>query len=191
VSHLGELVSALVDGELSGAELDRANAHLAACGACQAEANSFRELKLELRALAGSADPEGLTRRLLALPDAGSAVTAVRTSQPGPGYDPRRRLAREPAGEDALAAPYAAGPRGAATGRRRGRYLLWSTVSLVVVGIGGAAFGMGGANTGSTEPRITPQYEVFDVEHAVTSGDVPYADPADVFARVPAVAATP
>ena len=29
MSHLGDLLSALIDGELSGAELDRANAHLA------------------------------------------------------------------------------------------------------------------------------------------------------------------
>jgi hypothetical protein len=68
--------------------------------------------------------------------------------------------------------------------------VLWSTVSLVVVGIGTAAFGMGG-NAGSTGPQITPQLEVFDIQHAITSGDVPFDDPADVSARVPVVAATP
>lgn len=69
--------------------------------------------------------------------------------------------------------------------------MLWSTVSVVVVGLGTAAFGMGG-NSGSTGPQITPQQlEVFDVQHAITSGDVPFEDPADVSARVPVVAATP
>jgi hypothetical protein len=51
-------------------------------------------------------------------------------------------------------------------------------VSLVVVGIGTAAFSMGGGS-GTPGPRITPQVEVFDVEHAITSGDVPFADPTD------------
>ena len=45
------LKHALVDGELSGTELDRANAHVAACGACRVEANALRRLKHELRAL--------------------------------------------------------------------------------------------------------------------------------------------
>jgi hypothetical protein len=68
--------------------------------------------------------------------------------------------------------------------------VLWSTVSLVVVGIGSAAFGMGGS-PGSPGPQITPQLEVFDIQHAITSGDVPFAGPADVAARVPVGAATP
>ena len=75
-------------------------------------------------------------------------------------------------------------------GRRRGRYMLWSTVSLVVVGIGTAAFGMGGGS-GATGPQITPQLEVFDVQHAIYSGDVPFADPTAVATRVPVGAATP
>jgi hypothetical protein len=50
-------------------------------------------------------------------------------------------------------------------------------MSLVVVGVGAAAFGMGGAPSGN-EPQITPQQlEVFDLQHAITSGDVPFADP--------------
>jgi hypothetical protein len=68
--------------------------------------------------------------------------------------------------------------------------VLWGMVSLVVVGVGSAAFGMGGGS-GSTGPQITPQLEVFDIQHAITSGDVPFADPADVSTRIPVVAATP
>ncbi len=59
--HLGDLLSALVDGELSGAELDRANAHVAACGACRVEAHALRRLKHELRALAEVADSDDIT----------------------------------------------------------------------------------------------------------------------------------
>jgi len=52
VSHLNEQLSALVDGELNGTELDRVNAHLAACEPCRSEAAGLRLLKRELRNLA-------------------------------------------------------------------------------------------------------------------------------------------
>ena len=85
--------------------------------------------------------------------------------------------------------PYSAPPE-RLSGRRRGRYVLWSTLSLVVVGIGTAAFGMGG-DSASNGPQITPQLEVYDLQHAITSGDVLFDDPSDVSTRVPMVAATP
>jgi hypothetical protein len=62
--------------------------------------------------------------------------------------------------------------------RRRGRYAMWSAMSLVVVGVGAAAFGMGGGSV-ANEPQITPQLEVYDLQHAISSGDIPFADPAD------------
>jgi hypothetical protein len=196
--HLGDLLSALVDGELSGTELDRANAHVAACGACRVEAHALRRLKHQLRALAEVSDSDDFTRRLLAMSDAdgqpgqevpGQEVTdaTVPVRQLGRARARRRRVA---AGRRAMADPYSAQPSRRMVRRRRGRYMLWSTVSVVVVGLGTAAFGMGG-NSGSTGPQITPQLEVFDVQHAITSGDVPFEDPADVSARVPVVAATP
>jgi anti-sigma factor RsiW len=201
VSHLGDHLSALVDGELSGAELDRANAHVAACGACRVEANALRRLKHELRALAEVCDADGITNRLLAMTGQSGADEAeeqVPANLAGLAY-PRERvrvadLAVERDrrhGIRASAAPYSAAPsRRRVTRRGRGRYVLWTTLSLIAVGIGSAAFGMGGS-PGSPGPQITPQLEVFDMQHAITSGDVPFADPADVSARVPAVAATP
>ena len=161
------MLSALIDGELSGAELDRANAHVAVCGACRVEANALRRLKSELRSLAEVYDADDITRRLLAMPGQGSRVPARSLERDVPPQ--RRRLA----------------------GRRRGRYVLWSTLSLVVVGVGTAAFGMGGGGASSQGPQITPQLEVFDVQHALYSGDVPYAEPADVSTAVPVVASTP
>jgi anti-sigma factor RsiW len=185
-------LSALVDGELSGAELDRASAHVAACGDCRVEANALRRLKHELRALAEVRDSDEITSRLLAMTgeagpegpidpavQSGSAITGPR----GRGHGRRHRRT---VGGRATGDLYSALP----SRRRRGRYVLWGTVSLVVVGIGTAAFGMGGGS-GSTGPQITPQLEVFDIQHAITSGDVPFAEPADVTTRVPVVAATP
>ena len=193
MNHLGDLLSALVDGELSGAELDRANAHVAACGACRVEANALRRLKHELRSLAEVNDSGDITRRLLALsgpdgqPGPGGPAAPVRARQLGRESGQRRRV--RAAADRSMADPYSALPSGRLTSRRRGRYVLWSTLSLVV-GIGTAAFGMGGS-AASPGPQITPQLGAYDIQHAITSGDVPFDDPADVSARVPVVAATP
>jgi anti-sigma factor RsiW len=157
MSHLGDLTSALVDGELTGAELDRANAHLAACAACRAEAAVVRRLKRELSALADVAGAEALTRRLLAMP--GPSDLRPRGT---PGLrDPLRSR------------PLPRAQSGRAR-RHRGRYAVLG-VSLVVAGVGAAAFGMGGGGSTPTERQITPQLEMFDLQHAVTSGDVPFA----------------
>ena len=149
MSHLGTQISALIDGELAGAELDRANAHLAGCAACRTEAAQLRQLKRELSALGELDAADAVTRRLLAMTYQSGPVTA-------------RPLARQP---------------GRRARRRHGRYVMWSAMSIVVVGVGAAAFGMGGSSSGGNEPQITPQLEVFDMQHAITSGDVPFADP--------------
>jgi anti-sigma factor RsiW len=156
MSHLGTQISALIDGELAGAELDRANAHLAGCAACQTEAAQLRQLKRDLSALGELDSADGVTRRLLAM-----------TYQNGPVA--ARPLSRRP---------------GRRARRRRGRYVMWSAMSIVVVGVGAAAFGMGGgSSSGGNEPQITPQLEVFDMQHAITSGDVPFADPSNTPAK--------
>ena len=198
MSHLGDQLSALVDGELSGAELDRANAHLAACGACRVEANALRRLKDDLRSLAepaGVTDTDEITGRLLAMaagadPDA-QVPRQRKGGDPGAsgdlgGHGPRRLRAT---GRRAGPGPYAvmARRRRGALRRHRGRYVLWTTLSLIAVGIG-TAFGLGG---GSTGPKVTPQLEVFDAQHAVNAGDVPYANPSDRSSRVPVGAARP
>jgi anti-sigma factor RsiW len=163
MSHLGNLISALIDGELGGVELDRATAHLAGCAACQTEAAQLRELKRELRTLGDLDGADEVTSRLLAMVGPGCPVTA---GAPG-GLVAARPLERRP---------------GRRARRRRGRYAMWGAMSLVVVGVGAAAFGMGGTPSGN-EPQITPQLEVFDVQHAITSGDVPFADPAATRAK--------
>jgi anti-sigma factor RsiW len=203
VSHLEEQLSAFVDGELTGADLDRASAHLAACERCRAEAAGLRELKRHLRGLAAAAEsgtgeafPQGLdeapargldeplTQRLLAMAGPGGPVPSRRlergvaapraafrtyqhgTQRPvsGPPGKPRRLGRRAGRRSDA--------DGGRIQQRRRGWYLLWSVLSLTVFGIGAAAFSMGGA-ADSPGPKIVPQVEMFSVQHAITSGDVP------------------
>jgi anti-sigma factor RsiW len=83
MSHLGDRLSALVDGELSGAERDRAYAHLAGCAQCRAEAAQLRALKQKLRSLVERAPAEAaMTRRLISM------------TGPGGPLPPRRRLLR-------------------------------------------------------------------------------------------------
>jgi anti-sigma factor RsiW len=167
MSHLGDRLSALVDGELDGAELDRAHAHLAGCEQCRAEAAELRALKRKLRALMADAPAEAaMTRRLIAL------------TGPGGPLPPRRRVLR-------LAPRPAAGP-GAQRPERtvRRRYLVLGTVS-VVVGLGTAAFTVGGAGQAAPGPKITPPVEMYSVEHAIMTGEVPFAGPSAKTSFVP------
>ncbi|MGH3391262.1 MAG: anti-sigma factor family protein, partial [Actinomadura sp.] len=82
MSHLGERLTALVDGELEHDERDRAYAHLAACTACRADAEALRRLKSELRSLDEAVPAGDFLTRLYAMD---GAVTD--TAEPG-GRDP-------------------------------------------------------------------------------------------------------
>ena len=191
MSHLGDRLSALVDGELDGAELDRAHAHLAGCERCRAEAAELRALKQKLRELMTGAPAEAaMTRRLIAM------------TGPGGPLPPQRRLLRVVPGRPSGVGPAPSGPtpsgptpsgpapsRSAPSGpapsawagrrsrsARRRRYLVLGTVSLVV-GLGAAAFTAGGGGDASPGPRITPPVEMYSVEHAITTGEVPFPGP--------------
>lgn len=159
MSHLGDRLSALIDGELDGAERDRAHAHLAGCDQCRTEAAELRALKRKLGSLLSGAPAEAaMTRRLIAM------------TGPGGPLPPRRRLRRlAPAPRHETRRP---GPRG--PGRRR--YLVFGTVSLVVA-LSTAAFTAGGAGSAAPGPRITPPVEIYSVEHAITTGEVPFTGP--------------
>ncbi|MCW2605949.1 MAG: hypothetical protein JWO60_642, partial [Frankiales bacterium] len=68
--HLGERLTALVDGELDHAARDRALSHLAHCDECRAQADAHRRLKAALSGLraAPPVPPAELVARLTALP---------------------------------------------------------------------------------------------------------------------------
>ncbi|WP_433497916.1 anti-sigma factor family protein [Sphaerimonospora sp. CA-214678] len=79
MSHLGERVSALIDGELGHTERERALAHLTFCADCRGEVEAMRALKNRLRAMDPPAMPADLTMSLL------------RMSEPGGPLPPRMR----------------------------------------------------------------------------------------------------
>jgi anti-sigma factor RsiW len=163
MSHLGDRLSALVDGELDGAELDRAHAHLAGCERCRSEAAELRALKRKLRGLTAAAPAEAdMTRRLIAI------------TGPGGPLPPRRRRMRLAPGPRPSAGRSTRGP-----GRRRRvrrRYLVIGAMSLVV-GLGTVAFSLGGEGQAAPGPRITPPVEMYVVEHAITTGEIPFTGP--------------
>jgi len=190
MSHLGDRLSALVDGELDGAELDRAHAHLAGCEQCRVEAAELRALKQKLRGLTTGAPAEAaMTRRLIAMTGPGGPLPPQRRllrvvpgRRSAVGLVPSAPSGPAPSGPAPFrSAPSGPAPSAPAAGRRsrparRRRYLVLGTVSLVV-GLGTAAFTAGGGGDASPGPRITPPVEMYSVEHAITTGEVPFPGP--------------
>ena len=167
MSHLGDRLSALIDGELDGAERDRAYAHLAGCEQCRTEAAELRALKRKLSTLLSRAPAEAaMTRRLIAMTGPGGPLPPRRRLlrlAPSPRAADRRETRRE---------TRRPGPRGPV----RRRYLVFGAMSLVV-GLSTAAFTAGGGGEATPGPRITPPVEMYSVEHAITTGEVPFTGP--------------
>lgn len=170
MSHLGERLSALIDGELGHDERERALVHLTACDECRAEADMLRGLKRRLRAVHDPAPSEDLMVRLRAMGEPGGPVPPAVSRLPGHGRRPAVARPRD-------TRPAGGPPRRVAVRHKmpRGRYLIAGAATLAVLGIGSAAFAAG--SDPRSLPRVTPSVEQFAVEHALTSGDVPLTDP--------------
>ncbi|MDQ0992899.1 anti-sigma factor [Streptomyces sp. V3I7] len=94
--HLGDRLSALIDGELGHDARDRVLAHLATCAKCRAEADAQRRLKNVFAEAAPPPPSESFLARLQGLPGGGSgepgggsplggAAFSDRLSGPGTG----------------------------------------------------------------------------------------------------------
>lgn len=154
MSHLGERVSALVDGELNHAERDRALAHLAFCADCRREVESMRALKSRLRSLDDLTMPADLTMSLL------------RMAEPGGPLPPRERpFPTRTFGGVPLPGPYSIAPpdnrprnaTGGASGpgrgaRRRGSYVAVGVVSAAVAL--GTFFAVSGPGQSTSPPPV-------------------------------------
>jgi anti-sigma factor RsiW len=145
MSHLGERLSALVDGELTAAQRDRVLAHLARCEPCRREAASLRLLKQRMRTLAEASAGDALNDRLMAL--AGGAAGA-------PG-----RLR----GQRGSAEPVAWWPV---------RSIALTALVLLALGLPAAAFVAGGSQR-DPGPSVTPPVTLFMTQHLINSGAVP------------------
>jgi anti-sigma factor RsiW len=149
VSHIGQRLSALIDGELDGDERDRVLVHLARCEPCRDEAVALRTLKRRMNALGEEAADSALTLRLMSL---------ARSGQLPPGPWP------------ALAGP---GNQGSAARELRPAwYVTFGAAAAVLVGVGAAAFLAGGGG-GQPEPSVTPAVDTYVMQHDLTTGVVP------------------
>jgi anti-sigma factor RsiW len=177
MSHLGNRLSALVDGELSAEESDRVHAHLARCAACRAEARELRALKQRLRGLRDVTPDDALSARLIRIAEPGAPVPPRRrarrlTARVRPGFRTVPRAGTGPgAGPGAGSAP-GRGPARPGPRRHRGRYLALGVVSCVFAGLSVTAFTMGGTDD-HPGPRVTPPVQLYSVQHAITTGQVP------------------
>ncbi|MEV7973229.1 zf-HC2 domain-containing protein [Cellulomonas sp. NPDC089187] len=153
-AHLGDRVSALVDGQLNPAATERALSHVAGCPRCAAELADARQAR---RMLAQVCDvrPDGdLTARLMALGCASAAF-----APPGEtAHRPAPTSAPQPGRITSWLAPALSG-HGALTGEltptRRGLRLLVGSVT----GVGVVAVGlfMLGGRPATVTPSAQPQ----------------------------------
>lgn len=192
MDHLGERLSALIDGELGAAEHERALIHLAKCEPCRFEADMMRRLKRRLTGL-GEPEPDlDFMGRLMARPGMDGPFGSsppLGSSRPLGGFpgEPPRNLPEEPTRkaperreprtsperyvpvrrpEDggSVRSPYFSGGRYAVAGLAVATALL------------GSAFVAGGENPDNA-PVVEPRLSDYAVEHAVTSRQIPVVDP--------------
>jgi anti-sigma factor RsiW len=149
VNHLGQRLSALIDGELDGDERDRVLVHLARCEPCRDEAVALRTLKRRMNALGEAAADSALTLRLMSLARSGQLP-----SGPWP----------------ALAGT--ANQQSAARELRPAWYVTFGAAAAVLVGVGAAAFLAGGGG-GQPEPHVTPAVDTYVMQHDLMTGVVP------------------
>ncbi|NUP53585.1 MAG: hypothetical protein HOW97_40630, partial [Catenulispora sp.] len=82
--HLGDRLTALIDGELDHGTRDRMLGHLAQCADCRREADAERRVKARLGAMSGPAVPVELMLGLLSM-DTSRGAGAGSGSTPGSG----------------------------------------------------------------------------------------------------------
>jgi hypothetical protein len=159
MSHLGQRISALIDGELSDSERDRVLAHIAGCDECRQEAVALRALKQRMHSLGEAMVDAALTGRLMAMdmPSDGRPWTA---------RAPWRTRGAFPAA----------------------RMLTAGLLASTVAGLGAAAFFAGGEQQ-APGPKVTPAVDTFLVQHAIVTGELPVTSLAGGTASTPSSAA--
>jgi anti-sigma factor RsiW len=158
MTHLGQRLSALIDGELDGAERDRVLVHLARCEPCRVEASALRMLKRRMSALGEAAADATLTFRLMGL------------AQPAdPAPRPGGRFPATPWSSLAFAAQP---PGRGGYEVRPGWYVAAGSLGVFLAGLAAAAFMAGGPQE-APAPRVTPAVDSYMVQHDIDTGVVP------------------
>jgi len=188
VTHLGQRLSALIDGELEGSERERVLVHMAKCGSCRDEVAALRMLKRRMNALgeaAAGAGITGLTGRLMGLSElmglddsrlsAGmpSGETVWPPPPPAGGWPVHGRPSQEAAAADRDGRP----------DQRAGRYFLAGSLAIFLAGLGTAAVIAGGEpQARAPAPPVTPSVNVLVAPHN-TVNQMPIRGPGPVVLR--------
>lgn len=165
MTHLGQRLSALIDGELDGSERERVLMHMAKCGACRDEVVALRMLKRRMSALgeAVSGAGAGLTGRLIGL----SALPGLEDTD---GAGPPRAGAAGP-DDRAGGQPEHSAPGQPNSEQRAGRYFLAGSLAIFLAGLGTAAFIAGGEpQPQAPTPPVTPSVDVMVFPHGRPAG---------------------
>lgn len=160
MSCLGDVVAALVDGELDHAARERAQRHLAHCDACRAEVDVQRRLKARLSGACREPAPsDALTARLLGLRPGDDALG-------GPSAPPARPVSLRPAGGPRPSSPLTRSPLTRRRGLRR-RAALGSAVAVL-----GVVLALGGPQLSGPSTPVDPGTNTFVVDFVSSTSDV-------------------
>jgi len=195
VTHLGQRLSALIDGELASSERERVLWHVGKCGSCRDEVAQLRMLKRRMHALGEAAAGAGLTGRLMGLSEL-------------MGFDQSRLAAGMPAGETVWPPPAPPGGwpvHGGATrtamdgtaefsqpesghasrdDQRASRVFLAGSLAVFLAGLGTAAFIAGGEPQAQAPPApVIPSVDVLVVPHNMLTGTAPADKPGQATLR--------
>lgn len=150
MTHLGQRLSALIDGELDVSERERVLIHMTRCGSCRDEVAALRMLKRRMNALGEAAAGTALTGRLMGLSE---SVLASRTPIAEASWSPPA-----PAGGWDVPA------QGSRPEHRVGKYFLTGSLIVFLAGLGTAAFVAGGEpQAQAPSPPATPSVDVLVV----------------------------
>ncbi len=178
MTHLGQRLSALIDGELDGSERERVLLHMARCGSCRDEVAALRMLKRRMTGLGEAAAGAGLTGRLMRLTDADPVDHGRPAAETA-------WQALPPQGEDLPA--HSARPE-----QRAGRYFLTGSLAVFLAGLGTAAFIAGGEpQAQAPSPPATPSVDVLVVPPGPASAPAELRPAQDPSRAVPYTVASP
>lgn len=182
MKHLGIRVSALVDDQLSHDERDRALAHVTRCEQCRLEMEQERETKAALRRLPPVAPPAELVKSLLAMAETGGPLPPQRRPFPGPAtptvgwrpLDGRPRTSRSLGSQRSRRPDVAPRVRPA-----RIQLVAAGALSVGMLTIALATIGAPAAS-GPAPAAVVPAMQTFAIEHAKSTGALPFVEPASV-----------
>jgi len=209
MSHLGERVTSLVDGQLSVDGAERALMHITSCSDCREAVESERLMKQRLATLGPPEPADLLVRRLLELagpsgplpprsghvpgsprPELVASLSAI-ASQSSPGWTvepPRGSTSRPPGRRDSSRPPL--GRAGGTTGLTRMVRVSRSSRNRMAAAMVGAACLVGAgvaggvANGGVANTRVVPPVDSLVRQHSATAGRLPFADQTVVWGLV-------